>query len=213
MMMNGNAFAMLNGVDLTPSPATYSEPRWYAAYTCANHEKRVAQQLDLSDVEHFLPLYTSVRRWKDRRVTLELPLFPGYVFVRMPLGERMRVMKVPGVAHLVGFSGTPAALPEGEIEALRKSLGKGMGVEPHPYLIAGRHVRLKSGPLAGVEGVLVRRKGNFRVVISIDLIQRSVAVDADVADIEPSLSPRSSKVLASARQIYTARVNSGTLCE
>ena len=166
-----------------------SEPRWYAAYTCANHEKRVSEQLGVRRVEHFLPLYCSVRRWQDRRVTLQLPLFPGYVFVRMPLRERLLVMQVPGVAQLVGFDGKPASLPDAEIEALQRSLGKGVGAEPHPYLTAGRRVRVKSGPLAGVEGVLLRRKGNFRVVISIDLIQRSVAVDADVADIETATLP------------------------
>jgi transcription antitermination factor NusG len=182
--MGGNAFAMLNGVDLTPSPATYSEPRWYAAYTSANHEKRVAGQLGVREVEHFLPLYASQRRWKDRRVTLELPLFPGYVFVRLALRDRLQVQQVPGVARLVGFNGTPAALPEEEIETLRKSLGNGVHAEPHPYLTVGRRVRIKAGPLAGMEGLLRRRKGSFRLVISIELIQRSVAVDFDAADVE-----------------------------
>jgi transcription antitermination factor NusG len=115
---------------------------------------------------------------------LQMPLFPGYVFVRMALRDRLQVQQVPGVAHLVGFDGTPAALPDEEIDALRTSLESGVRAEPHPYLTVGRHVRLKSGPLAGIQGILVRRKGNFRVVISIELIQRSVAVDADVADVE-----------------------------
>jgi transcription antitermination factor NusG len=115
---------------------------------------------------------------------LQMPLFPGYVFVRMALRDRLQVQQVPGVAHLVGFDGTPAALPDEEIDALRTSLESGVRAEPHPYLTVGRHVRLKSGPLAGMQGILVRRKGNFRVVISIELIQRSVAVDADVADVE-----------------------------
>ena len=162
----------------------HTEPRWYAAYTCANREKRVAEQLGVREVEHFLPLYSSVRRWKDRRVMLELPLFPGYVFVRMALRERLQVQTVPGVARLVGFDGTPAALPDEEIGALRTSLGDAVRAEPHPYLTAGRRVRMKSGPLAGMEGVLLRRKGSFRLVISIELIQRSVAVDADAADVE-----------------------------
>ena len=165
-------------------PAEYCVARWYAVYTSANHEKRVAEQLGVRDVEHFLPLYESVRRWKDRRVTLQLPLFPGYIFVHMALRDRLKVQQVPGVARLVGFDGTPAALPENEIEALRRSLDSGLRAEPHPYLTVGRRVRLKSGPLAGMRGLLLRRKGNFRVVISIDLIQRSVAVDADVADVE-----------------------------
>ena len=159
-------------------------PQWYAAYTCANHEKRVADQLGMRDVEHFLPLYSSVRRWKDRRVMLDLPLFPGYVFVRMAMRDRLQVQTVPGVARLVGFDGTPAALPDEEIGALRASLGDGVRAEPHPYLTAGRRVRMRSGPLAGMEGVLLRRKGSFRLVISIELIQRSVAVDADAADVE-----------------------------
>jgi len=162
----------------------YSVPRWYAAYTCANHEKRVSEQLGVRRVEHFLPLYSSVRRWKDRRVTLDLPLFPGYVFVKMALRDRLQVNQIPGVAHLVGFDGTPAALPEQEIDALRTSLVSGVRAEPHPYLRAGQRVRVKNGPLTGMEGVLLRRKGSFRLVISIELIQRSVAVDADEADVE-----------------------------
>ena len=168
--------------------AEYGVARWYAASTSANHEKRVAEQLGAREVEHFLPLYESVRRWKDRRVKLELPLFPGYIFVHMALRDRLSVQRVPGVARLVVFDGKPAALPEGEIEALRRSLDIGLRAEPHPYLTVGRRVRLKSGPLAGMAGILLRRKGNFRVVISIELIQRSVAVDADAADIEPVAS-------------------------
>jgi transcription antitermination factor NusG len=172
------------GTNTVELSAEYRVARWYAAYTSANHEKRVVEQLGVRDVEHFLPLYESVRRWKDRRVTLQLPLFPGYVFVHMALRDRLKVQQVPGVARLVGFDGTPAALPENEIEALRRSLEGGLRAEPHPYLTVGRRVRLKNGPLAGMQGLLLRRKGNFRVVISIDLIQRSVAVDADTADVE-----------------------------
>ena len=159
-------------------------PLWYAAYTSANHEKRVAAQLGVRSVEHFVPLYESVRRWKDRKVRLQLPLFPGYVFVRLALRDRLKVLQVPGVAKLVGFNGTPTALPHGEIEALRASLADGVRAEPHPYLTVGRRVRMRSGPLAGMQGILLRRKGNFRVVISLELIQRSVAVDADVVNVE-----------------------------
>jgi len=173
-----------SGSELSILPAAYCEPRWYAAYTSANHEKRVAQQLGVRAVEYFLPVYASVRRWKDRRVTLQLPLFPGYVFVRMALRDRLRVQEVPGVARLVGFDGTLAALPEEEIEALRVSLGNGVRAEPHPYLRVGRWVRVKGGPMTGMEGILVRRKGKLRVVVSIEQIQRSVAVEMDEADLE-----------------------------
>jgi transcription antitermination factor NusG len=166
-------------------PTEYLEQRWYAAYTCANHEKRVAEQFGVRSVEYFLPLYESVRRWKDRRMRLQLPLFPGYVFVRLALRDRLQVLQVPGVAKLVGFNGTPAALPQEEIETLRLSLEGGVHAEPHPYLAIGRRVRVKAGSLAGLEGILVRRKKRARFVISLDLIQRSVAVEVDGSEVEP----------------------------
>jgi transcription antitermination factor NusG len=165
-------------------PLDYYEARWYATYTSANHEKRVAEQMGVRRVEHFLPLYKCVRQWRNGRVTLQRPLFPGYVFVRMALRERLRVQQISGVARLVGFGGTPTALPDEEIETLRMSLGSGLRAEPHPYLSVGRRVRITAGPLAGREGILKRWKGNLRVVISIELIQRSVAVDAEAAGVE-----------------------------
>jgi len=165
-------------------PVEYTVARWYATYTSANHEKRVSEQLRVRGVEHFLPLYSSARRWKDRRVTLEMPLFPGYLFVHLPLRDRLKVLQVPGVAQLVGFSGTPVALPNEEVEALQTAQASGASAEPHPFLTAGRRVRIKAGPFAGLQGILVKRKGKLRVVISIELIQRSVAVDADAADVE-----------------------------
>jgi len=157
---------------------------WYVAYTRANHEKRVAEQLEGRAVEYFLPSYKSVRRWKDRRVQLELPLFPGYVFARFPLRDRLRVLEVPGVVRLVGFNGQPAALPEKEIEALRESLARQLKLKPHPYLTAGRRVRMKSGPLGGLEGILVRKKGSFQVIVSIELIMRSVIAEVELSDLE-----------------------------
>src|SRR5258706_14691214 len=97
-------------------PAPWAEQHWYAAYTCAQHEKRVAAELGMREVELFLPLYSSVRRWKDRRVTLDLPLFPGYVFARLALRDRLRVLQIPSVVRLVGFDGQPTALPDAEME-------------------------------------------------------------------------------------------------
>jgi len=172
--------------DLTsPLPAEYFEPRWYAAYTCANREKRTAYHLAQYAIEHFLPLYESVRRWKDRRVRLQLPLFPGYVFVRLALQHRLQVLQIPSVVRLVGFNGLPTPLSDAEMEALRNVLLRRRRAEPHPYLTAGRRVRIFRGPLEGVEGVLLRRKGNLRVVLSLELIRRSIVVDADVADVVP----------------------------
>lgn len=164
--------------------AMYLEPRWYAAYTCANHEKQVAAQLGERGVEHFLPLYRTVHRWKDRRMQLQLPLFPGYVFVHLPLSDRLRVLQVPSVVRLVGFGGAlPTALPEHEVETLRNGLAGDLRAQPHPFLTIGRRVRIVNGPLAGMEGILRRIKGNYRVVLSVDLIQQSIAVEIDFADI------------------------------
>src|SRR6266567_4547778 len=160
------------------------EERWYAAYTCANHEKCVAAELRARNVEHFLPLYTSVRRWRDRRVQLELPLFPGYVFARLALRNRLRVLQIPSVVRLVGFKGLPTALPDEEMETLRSGLGCGLRAQPHPFLTGGRRVNITAGPFAGLQGILLRRKGRYRVVLSVEMIQRSIVVDVDTADLE-----------------------------
>ena len=128
-------------------PASSSEPHWYAVYTRANHEKRVAAELHARTIEYFLPLYSSVRRWKDRRVTIDLPLFPGYVFVRMVLEQKLRVQQIPSVVRLVGFNGLPTALPDEDMEILRLGLTDCRRAEPHPFLKLGRRVRIK--PEAG----------------------------------------------------------------
>ena len=172
-------------VEAAVLPVQYVEPRWYAIQTCANHEKRVLQQLGQRTVEAYLPQYESVRRWKDRRVRLDLPLFPGYVFVHLALRDRLRVLQTPSVVRLVGFGGQPAALPDQEIEALRQGLTHAMRIEPHPYMKVGQRVRVRSGPLQGLEGILARKKNVSRFVISLDLIMRSVAAEIDVAELEP----------------------------
>jgi transcription antitermination factor NusG len=128
-------------LDRVELPAHWDEQHWYASYICAQHEKRVAAELGMREVEHFLPLYSSVRRWKDRRVTLDLPLFPGYVFVRLALRDRLRVLQIPSVVRLVGFNGSPAALPDEEMEILRTGLCQSLRAEPHPFLAVGRRVR------------------------------------------------------------------------
>jgi transcription antitermination factor NusG len=159
-------------------------PAWYAAYTFANHEKKVAGQLAERDVEHYLPTFEAVRRWSDRSMRIQQPLFPGYVFVRLSLRERLRVLQVPSVVRLVGFNGSPAPLPDREIETLRRSLIAGLGASPHPYLKEGTKVRIVRGPLEGAEGILIRKKNIFRVVISIDLILRAASVEVDIADVQ-----------------------------
>jgi transcription antitermination factor NusG len=166
-------------------PSEYLQPRWYAAHTNPRHEKTVQQLMESHKIECFLPLYRSVRRWKDRRKELELPLFPGYIFVHIPLRSRLDALRIPGVVQFVSFQGKPASMPDVEIEALRNGLTSGTGFEPHPYLVVGRKVRVRSGPFFGMEGILLRRKDKFRIVLSIHLIQRSVAVEVDEGDVQP----------------------------
>lgn len=166
--------------------ATHSEARWYAAHTKSRHEKTVAEQLQNKGIETFLPLYATVRRWKNGNHLVQLPLFPGYAFARFALADRLPVLKVPGVVRLVGFSGIPAAIADDQVESLRQALADGVSAEPHPYLTEGRRVRITAGPLVGREGILVRRQGTARVVLSIDLIQRSVLVDVSAESLEPA---------------------------
>ncbi|MGA2960423.1 MAG: UpxY family transcription antiterminator [Candidatus Korobacteraceae bacterium] len=174
------------------SQAIHFEPRWYAAYTYARHEKRVAEHLQRIGVESYLALHTATRQWNQRRAQVELPLFPGYVFVRIPLAERLRVLSAPGVAYLVGTGGQPVPLADEDVEPLRDCLSQKLQAEPVAYLSAGRRVRVVSGPLSGLEGVIVRREGDTRFVVSIELIMRAIAIKVEGLDlelIEPSAMP------------------------
>src|SRR5207244_1531351 len=166
-----------NTAPLLGELAFQCSPAWYAAYICARHEKRVTAQLREKQLECFLPLYQSIRHWKDRYKQLELPLFPGYVFVRIDLKDRLRVLQLPGVVRFVTFNGALARIDPFEMEMLRSGLGRDCNLQPHPYLTVGRKVRILRGSLAGIEGILVRKKDRYRVVISIDLIMRSVATE------------------------------------
>jgi transcription antitermination factor NusG len=174
--------------ELPPITPRLEQPvsKWYAAYTSPRHEKYVARQLDERSIDSFLPLYRSLRRWKDRRKQIELPLFPGYVFVHFDLQQRLRILGLPGVVRLVNFNGQPATLPDHDIETLRKGLDLQIYAEPHPYLRVGRRVRVLHGPMAGTEGILVRKKDKFRLVISLEAIMRSIAVEVDASDVQPA---------------------------
>lgn len=159
--------------------------RWYAIYTRSRHEKSVGDLLQRRRVETFLPLYETLRRWRNGAHHVWLPLFPGYAFVHIALQDRLEVLTVPGVVRLVGFNGAPIPLADIEVEGLRQALAVGVKAAPHPYLTVGRRVRITAGALAGQEGILVRRKGKAEVVLSIDLIQRSVLVSVDAGWLEP----------------------------
>ncbi|MCU1307518.1 MAG: transcription antitermination protein nusG [Acidobacteriaceae bacterium] len=185
---NGEALQMATTQTLFHPTSISPEPslilrRWYAAYTLPRHEKLVTHQLAQKSVECYLPLYEAIHRWKDRRARVQLPLFPGYVFVQIPLCERLKVLEIASVLNIVSFKGQAAPLPEGEIEALRNALLH-RKAEPYPYLAVGKRVRVNAGPLQGLEGVVVRRKGDWRIVVTLDSIMQSVALEIDSSDVE-----------------------------
>lgn len=172
---------------MRPNPREKSwTPQWFAVYTSPRHEKRVGQYLALREIEHYLPLYSVRRRWKDGSVvTLDLPLFPGYLFVHIDHSERVRVLEVPGVVSMVGGAGgRPACLPEDDIAALRSGLAL-RDAKPHPLLTVGQRARIRTGALAGMEGVVMRQKNSLRVVLTVDLLQQSVSVEVDESELEP----------------------------
>jgi len=162
-----------------------SQMLWYAGYTASRHEKRVAEHFAQRGVEHFLPLYETIHRWNNGRHRVQLPLFPGYIFVHIALQERLRVLEVPGFVRLVGFNGLPHPLPEAEINKMKEALTKGVLAEPYPYLTVGTRVEIRNGPMQGMTGILLRRQNRCRVVISVDLIMRSMAVEVEAADVVP----------------------------
>lgn len=175
----------IGGQVLSKPSVEHGLPYWYAIYTKPRHEKRVAEQLIQKSVETLLPVYECIRRWKNGRHRVQFPLFPGYAFVRIALKDRMDVVKVPGVVRIVGFDRGPLPLANEEIEGLRRGLAAGIDVLPHPYLTAGRRIRVVSGPLRGMRGIMIRRKGQYRIVVSLDLIMQSIRADVDVADVRP----------------------------
>lgn len=163
----------------------YDASVWWVLYTRHQHEKTVAEMLSTKGFEVFLPLYESVRLWKDRRKMLTLPLFPCYVFVRGGIDRRLQVVTTPGV-HMILFHGeTVAIVPEDEIQAIRRAVEGPFRVEPHPFLKCGERVRVTRGSLEGVEGILVRKKNLYRLVLSVDMMAQSVAVEIDATDVEP----------------------------
>ena len=176
------------------------EAKWFAVYTSPRHEKRVALHLSQREIEFYLPLYREQRKWSDgSKVTLDLPLFPSYLFVHIHRSERVRVLSVPGAVSIVGGSGLePIPLPEGAIETLRDGL-KQRSAAPHPLMTVGQRARIRSGAFFGMEGVVVRTKSNFRVVLTLDHIRQSIAVEAREEDLE-LVEPE------------TDRAYAGTLC-
>ncbi|MGC1423038.1 MAG: UpxY family transcription antiterminator [Terracidiphilus sp.] len=166
------------------SSSSTTGKRWFAVYTTCRHEKRVVRHLQQRQIEHYLPLYRTQHRWQDgSRVMLDLPLFPGYVFVRIDSRDRVGVLAVPGVVSMIGSALRPAPLPDFEVEKLRTGLDP-MRAEPHPLVTVGQHVRIKVGALAGVEGIVIRKKSGIRVVLTLSLLMQSIAIEVDSDDVE-----------------------------
>ena len=158
--------------------------QWYAVCTRHQHEKSAARIMEYKDLEVFLPLYKARHRWKDRIKEVSVPLFPGYLFVREGLKRWLAILSTPGVSSIVSSGSQPVAIPFLEIEGIKRVVESTLRVEPHPFLKSGDRVRVKCGPIAGVEGILVRHKNVARLVLSVLLLGNSAAVEVDATDVE-----------------------------
>lgn len=160
-----------------------SDSKWYAIYTRSRHEKKVAANLEERNIEVFLPLRTMVSRWKDRRKEIQWPLFTGYLFVRIPVSLKLAVLQTAGVVNFVcSNQGIMSPIPEDQIESIRMLISSGLKYDPYPYLKEGMTVRVRRGPLKGVEGILIGKKKKHLLVLSVDLIQQSTALEIDISD-------------------------------
>lgn len=171
---------------LPVSLSAEKQAHWYAIRTRSRHEKVVATELQRRDIEVFVPLATSVRQWSDRRQEIQLPLFPGYAFVRVAYlsGERVRVLQVTGVAGFVGPNPAGVSIPDEQIEAIRTLVVRKVAITEHPFLRVGQRIRVRGGALDGVEGILVAMNGMRNLVISVEPIQRALSINLDGYNVE-----------------------------
>ena len=181
--------------------------QWYAVRVRSQHEDMVERHLRARGLESFLPLYSQRRRWSDRFKVVDFPLFPGYVFCRFDPTNRLPVLSVPGVVHLVGTGKNPTPIDELEIEAIQTAVGSGFLRQPWPYLEVGQRVRIEDGPLCGIEGILLGSRGHQQLVLSITLLQRSVAVQINEKWVRPIVikHPSLGGTLASVRSSHHAQ--------
>jgi transcription antitermination factor NusG len=169
---------------MLPLAPLFEPTYWYAVQTRARHEKKVAKQLQEKGVTTFLPLVIHIHRWSDRRKVVELPLFPCYAFARLGPQTRLPALQTPGVLSIVGAHGVGAPIPNKEIEDIQTLLAQNVTSSPYPFIKVGQRVRIRGGCLDGVEGILVAEKSNRRLVVSVELIQRSVSVQIDGYEVE-----------------------------
>ncbi len=185
---------------------------WWAVYTRHQHEKAVAQGLSTKGFEVFLPLYESVRRWKDRNKTLSLPLFPGYVFVRGGLDRRLQVMTTPGIHTILYVGESVALIPNQQMDAIRLAVGSPARVEPYPFLRCREKVRVTRGSLEGVTGILMRKQSLYRWILSVEMLAQSVAVEIDASDVEPAKETRTDRALPP-KGVVSAKYPAGQLSD
>lgn len=171
---------------LPPLGFAQEESSWYAVHTKVRHEKRVAAQFEEQRVCTFLPLLHQVHRWSDRRSVVEIPMFSCYAFVHMvqTVEERLKVLRTPGVLGFVGSERQGTSIPDEQIESLRKAVSEKVPCLPYPFISAGKRVRIRGGSLDGVEGILMRQGGDHSLVISVELLQRSVSIRFEGYEIE-----------------------------
>ncbi|MDP3260720.1 MAG: UpxY family transcription antiterminator [Thermodesulfovibrionales bacterium] len=180
---------MIN-MELTDISGAYrcdSQPSWYAVHVKSRHEFKVVERLKKSGVETFLPAVERLSRWKDRKKLINFPLFPGYIFVHMnKIYEAMlTVLKTRGVVRFLGIvPSEPEPVSEDQIISLKKLVESKETLDPYPYLKEGQRVRIKMGPLAGVEGILTERKGQHLLVLSVDILRQGVSLKIDASDVE-----------------------------
>jgi transcription antitermination factor NusG len=174
-----------NGDSDVNVPGITNNPSWWAIYTRHQHEKALAGMLSLKGFEVFLPLYESTRRWKDRQKVLALPLFPSYLFVRGTIDRKLQILTTPGIHMILHHGEHVAVVPEAQIQAIQRTVDGSCRVEPHPFLKCGSRVRVTRGVLEGLEGNLIRKKNLCRLVLSIDMLAKSVAVEVNASDVEP----------------------------
>lgn len=193
MRLSSQADPLANCMTSRPS-FLRDEARWYAVYTNYRHEKAVTDHLRSKDLEVFLPTVTVMSSWKDRKIKLQTPAFPGYVFTRICLGERGQVISVPGVVKILSFNGVPAPLDEAEIENIRLCQERGVLIEPQPWFGIGERVRVKSGVLEGLEGIVSHCKDEQRLIVPLSLIHQSIAVRVDIDLLQPVAKSSQSKI-------------------
>jgi transcription antitermination factor NusG len=190
------------GENETGKQATGAKQHWHALHTRHQHEKNVARSLLIKEHYVFLPVYGVDHRWRDRKKHLWLPLFPCYVFIRGGMDRQLQLLTTPGMVGILQSSGRPAIVPDEQIDAVRRIVESSIRVEPYSFLDCGDRVRVKAGPLAGGQGILVRKKGMYRLIVSLEMLGRSAAVEIDVSCVEGIEPP------SAAMQLYPISLHS-----